>query len=334
MEKDERDSLQRRYGFSDGLMDKIAHGIDMLRKSERMALSFYDKGFYLAFSGGKDSQAIYHLAKLAGVRFQAHMNMTSVDPAEVVMFVKREYPDVERHAPDISFFDLIKKKGRLPSKQARYCCEHLKERGGGGTITVTGIRADESASRARRGEVGTTRKNHRKNMTFDQFSERMEEMVTCVGGKDKIVLSPILGWTEGDVWEFLGKLGVKHCGLYDRGYRRIGCVYCPMASQREMMEYPDQYPHYTKRFIDAISANCARRKEQADPYLIFLSYVTKRSLDETMGLIDRIRNGTFHPRHDNKEIWNRFIERHIKGKTNLLDGGQLTLFKNDDERDR
>ena len=73
-------------------------------------MRFYDKGFYLAFSGGKDSQALYHVAKLAGVKFEARMNMTTVDPASVVSFVKREYPDVIRHVPEMNFFDLILKK--------------------------------------------------------------------------------------------------------------------------------------------------------------------------------------------------------------------------------
>ena len=59
-------------------------------------MRFYNKGFYLAFSGGRDSQALYHVAKLAGVKFEAHMNMTTVDPAPVVSFVKREYPDEGR----------------------------------------------------------------------------------------------------------------------------------------------------------------------------------------------------------------------------------------------
>lgn len=42
------------------LNDKITYSIALLRKCEQMALD-YDPadGFYLAFSGGKDSQALY-----------------------------------------------------------------------------------------------------------------------------------------------------------------------------------------------------------------------------------------------------------------------------------
>lgn len=142
----------KQYGFSEDLSNKVRHSVSVLRKSEEFALRFYDKGFYLAFSGDKDSQALYHVAKLAGVKFEARMNMTTVDPASVVSFVKREYPDVIRHVPEMNFFDLILKKKKLPSRTYRFCCDVLKERGGGGTVTLVGIRAEESVRRAKREE--------------------------------------------------------------------------------------------------------------------------------------------------------------------------------------
>lgn len=43
------------------------------------------------------------------------------------------------------------------------------------------------------------------------------DMVSCVGGKDKVIISPILAWTDKDVWEFLNKMGIEHCDLYDKG---------------------------------------------------------------------------------------------------------------------
>lgn len=62
---------------------KIDYSIALLRKAESMSLRLDpENGFYLAFSGGKDSQALYHIAQMAGVKFKAHMNLTSVDPPE------------------------------------------------------------------------------------------------------------------------------------------------------------------------------------------------------------------------------------------------------------
>lgn len=50
---------------------KIRHSIELLRNSEELALKYNDFGFHLAFSGGKDSQVVYELAKMAGVKFKA-----------------------------------------------------------------------------------------------------------------------------------------------------------------------------------------------------------------------------------------------------------------------
>lgn len=56
------------------ISQKIETSIKRLRSFEP------PEGYFLAFSGGKDSQCIYHLAKMAGVKFDAHYNVTSVDP--------------------------------------------------------------------------------------------------------------------------------------------------------------------------------------------------------------------------------------------------------------
>lgn len=90
------------------------------------------------------------------------------------------------------------------------------------------------------------------SVSFDQFDEHKEKMITCVGGKDKIIISPILAWTSENVWEFLNKLGVPHCELYDQGHDRIGCLFCPMSRVGEMRMYPEKFLHQTKKFKHAI----------------------------------------------------------------------------------
>lgn len=74
------------------------------------------EGYFLAFSGGKDSQCIYHLAQMAGVKFDAHYHVTSVDPPELIYFIREHYPDVIWDVPHdedgkrISMWSLIAKK--------------------------------------------------------------------------------------------------------------------------------------------------------------------------------------------------------------------------------
>ena len=53
------------------------------------------EGYYLAFSGGKDSVVIKALADMAGVKYDAHYNHTSVEPPELVQFVREHHKDVE-----------------------------------------------------------------------------------------------------------------------------------------------------------------------------------------------------------------------------------------------
>ena len=238
----------------ESLKKKIEYSIDLLRKSEKMAIRLdHENGFYLAFSGGKDSQALYHIALMAGVKFKAHMNLTSIDPPEVIRFVKKQYPDVELIKPKMSIYDMALKKHILPTRTLRWCCAEFKEMSGAGKVTLIGIRKEESARRSKREEVSTNIKGKRTEETFDQWSEHQEKMVTCVGGKDKILVSPIIHWAERDVWEFLNDVvKVPHCKLYDEGYTRIGCILCPMSNRKSKLRDIERFPHAKRRWVQTI----------------------------------------------------------------------------------
>nr|DAZ47046.1 MAG TPA: phosphoadenosine-phosphosulfate reductase [Caudoviricetes sp.] len=231
---------------------KITYSINLLRKAEPMALRLDpENGFYLAFSGGKDSQALYYIAQMAGVKFKAHMNLTSVDPPEVIRFVKRNYPDVELIKPKMSIYDMALKKHLIPTRTIRWCCAEFKEMSGAGKVTLTGIRKQESVRRSKREEVELA--GHKFSGIFDQWEEHTETMVTCVGGKDKILVSPIIYWTERDVWEFLNEVvKVPHCSLYDEGYRRIGCILCPMSNYKQKIKDCQRFPHARHKWIQTI----------------------------------------------------------------------------------
>lgn len=92
------------------LQDKIEASIALLRKSEPLALEMNENGFYLAFSGGKDSLCLYHVAKMAGVKFEAHYNVTTLDPPELVYFIRDHYPDVKFVYPKQNFWQMCLKK--------------------------------------------------------------------------------------------------------------------------------------------------------------------------------------------------------------------------------
>jgi 3'-phosphoadenosine 5'-phosphosulfate sulfotransferase (PAPS reductase)/FAD synthetase len=91
-------------------------------------------------------------------------------------------------------------------------------------------------------------------------------MVTCINGHDKIIVSPIIHWTQEDVWEFLNDvMEVPHCELYDIGWHRIGCICCPMASYKNTLRDIQRYPHVKENWIKAIMRVRAAGKGEITP---------------------------------------------------------------------
>jgi len=175
------------------------------------------EGYYVAFSGGKDSVVVKHLSDRAGVKYDAHYALTTIDPPEVVWFIKRQHPDVEVVRPAKPLLQELISRG-FPTRWHRWCCEYLKERQSSNRVTVTGVRREESARRKGRPVVET-----------------------CERRGIRLV-SPIVDWTTADVWRYIRGYELPYCCLYDEGWPRLGCVLCPMGStdlaRREMKRWP------------------------------------------------------------------------------------------------
>lgn len=258
--------------FSKGFQKKILHSVELIRKAEPLALAYDpEDGFFNTFSGGKDSQCLYHIVKMAGVKHKTHMNLTSIDPPEVIRFVKTEYPDVELAKPKDSIYHLAVKKGILPTMRVRWCCAEYKEMAGAGKVTLIGIRRSESARRARRNEVEVSNHGYSGDLeglaeyrkqrnsgrkprkgTFSIINVNGESEVGCIHGKESLLISPIIDWTEDEVWTFLNTLGIKHCCLYDEGFTRIGCILCPMSQRKQKEIEMKRWPHVKRGWIKAI----------------------------------------------------------------------------------
>lgn len=236
------------------LQDKINKSIETIRKAEPLALRYQDFGFHLAFSGGKDSQVIYELCKMAGVKFRPVMQVTTIDPPELMKFVRRVYPNVIMERPDINFYKLIVKKKSLPTRVIRYCCQYLKEQSGANTVTIIGIRRAESIRRSKRNELETSDRKY--SGTLDQFNIDNKNQILCIKGKDKILLSPIIDWTNSDIWGFIRGQGLEYCELYDEGYHRIGCMFCPVASVKSKQRDRRNYPGVERKIKKSIKTLC------------------------------------------------------------------------------
>lgn len=186
--------------------------------------------YYLAFSGGKDSCVAKHLLQISGCAFDSHYAVTLIDPPELVRFIRRHHPDVAFDKPTETFFHALPKMG-FPIRQRRWCCKYLKESHGTNRTIVTGVRAAESNRRARR-------------RTFE----------SCMRRPGTFYMNPLLHWSDHDVWHYIHRHALPYCELYDQGWKRIGCLYCPFTSNRDSLRNAARYPAITQAFIRAFEA--------------------------------------------------------------------------------
>jgi len=209
------------------LQRKIDSAIALLRMYEPTALRSSENGYYLAYSGGKDSGVILKLAELAGVKFEAYYNVTTIDPPELVRFIRRVHPEVNFNRPEKHLLNyMVERCKGLPVRMARWCCLIYKEQGGNGRAKIIGVRAEESKKRKGLWKPVTS---HRKNEQQRMF---------C----------PIVYWTDDDVWEFHRMYNLPYCQLYDEGFKRLGCIGCPMGGQKQIeMEFA-RWPGYERLF--------------------------------------------------------------------------------------
>lgn len=218
----------------EGRIDKVAMAIDRIRAFEP------PEGYYVAFSGGKDSVVILDLVKRAGVKFDAHYNITGIDPPELFYFIRDNFPEVERHQPPITIWKLIVKKMMPPTRMVRYCCEYLKEGGGHDRTVVTGIRWGESSRRSKR---------------------KMTE--ACFKDSRKFYLNPIIDWSDKDVWNYIHIEKLAYCSLYDEGFKRLGCIGCPMSGKGRIKEFA-RWPKYEEKYRKAFAAAAAAARNMKE----------------------------------------------------------------------
>ena len=235
------------------LQQKIQDSITLIRKGERLALALNSTDdYFVGFSGGKDSQVLLELVKMAGVKYKAYYNVTTNDPPDNVYFIRNHYPDVTFIHPKLNFFKLIEQKG-LPTIWRRFCCAELKENTGVGNVVLTGVRAEESNRRARYNDlqVISKRKEHADRTRRRTIEEIEQNEHRCIKGKDKLMIYPILHWTSGEVWQFIHDRHLPVNPCYEK-YNRVGCMFCPFSNKAQIEHYESLYPKIKANIIRAL----------------------------------------------------------------------------------
>lgn len=236
------------------LQEKIRDAQDTLRLAADMSEYYYHQPLIICYSGGKDSDVLLDIAKkcLAPDKFEVMNSHTTVDAPETVYHIRAVFKECEaqgikttiRYPRDkdgnlVSMWSLIVKKTTPPTRLIRYCCEVLKEATTPNRAVALGVREDESGKRRGRDSFGIRAKNEFRTTahTFAMFqidklgqagSYECEIIKSCKANNDLIV-NPIYKFTEADVWQYITDNRITTNPLYARGYKRVGCIGCPLA---------------------------------------------------------------------------------------------------------
>lgn len=197
---------------------------------------------FISFSGGKDSTALYHLAR-------------RVDPDAHAIYVADEelglpeiYEMVDWHVGQGcemwcltwgSWLDLYREHGADSPHVQGHFGDAIRERttAHGYDGQACGYRADENLARWHlkysRGEI-----------------YQLED--------GRWAAAPMLDWTTDDVWAYLARYGLPYCRLYDledglpREERRVDTIWGPDCFEYgRITRLKRFYPEYYRRFVAA-----------------------------------------------------------------------------------
>ncbi|WP_369792278.1 phosphoadenosine phosphosulfate reductase family protein [Methanoculleus sp. MH98A] len=199
----------------------------------------------VSFSGGKDSTAVLHLARKAGVE-KAFFIDTGLELPETVEFTASQGVEIIQKGGD--FFREVEKAGP-PTKDGRWCCKFLKLdplntylAGIGPCVTIQGNRWYESRNRA-------------------DLEETTQNPVNPL----QLNVSPIRNWRALEVFLYLWWREAPMNPLYEMGLERVGCYLCPAALESEYEGVREMHPELADRW-DEFLIRWAEKNRLPDAY--------------------------------------------------------------------
>ncbi len=181
--------------------EKVDRSLDLIRRAH----SEHDDGLVVANSLGKDSVAVWHLARRVVPDIRGFIVTTRFKPPATKEFMRDEvarYPELQVFSNDAEIPE------QLYETEPDRCCDLLKVQPTrqaieemGVTCWVTGLRCTEGRTR----------------VDFREVEHRDEGLLK---------LNPILIWHEREVWQYLALHKVDVNPLYALGYRSLGCAPC------------------------------------------------------------------------------------------------------------
>lgn len=244
------------------MMNKEQQAFERLRQGTMMSERYYEKPLMICYSGGKDSDVLVELALRSGIDFEVVNSHTTADAPETVRYIRQRFKELEEKGVKctieypkykgrrISMWELIPIKKMPPTRLVRYCCAVLKETSGDGRAIATGVRWAESTQRKSRGIYEDINKNKEKRIVLMNDNDEKRRLIERCEMRAQTVVNPIIDWSKADVWDYLHDCGCSSNPLYQCGFDRVGCIGCPMASNKRYMEFR-RYPKYKELYIRA-----------------------------------------------------------------------------------
>lgn len=255
-------------------MDKEQKAITRLQEAAFYSESLYNGApLIVTTSGGKDSDVCLALAQRAGIRFEVMHNHTTADAPETVYHIRDTFRRLEGQdikctvnkpiykGVPVTMWSLIPQKLMPPTRIVRYCCDILKERSGAGRMITTGVRWAESTKRRKNRAALETISKKKENKILLNDNDDRSLFETCQL-KAKRICNPIIDWTDRDIWDYIESEHIETNPLYQCGFRRVGCIGCPLSGFKRMNIGFARYPMYRRAYIRAFDKMLEERRKR------------------------------------------------------------------------
>ena len=117
-----------------------------------------------------------------------------------------------------------------------------------GVVTIYDKKVGETDFFAKTPRGGVVLKEEARIFLNNDNDSGREVVDFCIKQR-KTVVNPIIDWTDDDVWEFIRENNLPYCKLYDEGFKRLGCIGCPMGGGKKQKEEFERYPKFKKLYL-------------------------------------------------------------------------------------
>jgi phosphoadenosine phosphosulfate reductase len=216
--------------------------VQQAREIIKSAIEIFSGNLPVAFSGGKDSLVVLHIALEVDPDVIVIYNNTTVEFPETLLYVKelqKEWAfNLHITKSDTPFFQAVKEKG-WATHENRWCCKPYKDDPAFSFLTVQGFKAELT---------GTTRTEsiYRRSLSPIKIPKREPHIIR---------VNPIYDWNEWEVWRYIRENSLPYNPLYDMGYRRIGCWCCPINGPTHYKRLRKTHPRLFKFLYDFCPAH-------------------------------------------------------------------------------